>query len=120
MEDLMAKQRDTGKSLTRVIKVEGRAKATEDGRLLLITSVDGVEQKTKHQLATSQDAIYMATLKAIRAADTAGVTDLTIESSNNLVKGHMELGWKRKQPTLHGLQNEIGAWAEKFDSLRWA
>ena len=116
----MAKQMNTGKSIARVIKVGGRANTIEGGRSLLITSVDGIEQKTKHPMATSQDAIYMATLKAIRAADAAGVTDLTIESSNNLVRGHMELGWKRKQPTLHGLQDEIDAWAEKFDSLRWA
>lgn len=116
----MAKQINTGKAMVRVIKVGGSANKTEAGRALLITSVDGVEQKTKHQMATSQDAIYVATLKAIRSADAAGVTDLTIESSNNLVKGHMELEWQRKQASLHAFQDEIKAWTEKFDSLRWA
>lgn len=116
----MAKRTDTGKSMVRVIKVGGSANTAQGDRALLITSVDGVEQKTKHQMATSQDAIYVATIKAIRAADAAGVTDLTIESSNNLVKGHMELNWKRKQPSLHAFQDEIKMWTEKFDSLRWA
>lgn len=85
----------------------------------MTTLVDSKPTTTKHTDATSQEAIYVATHKAIRKAHTDGVTHLTLDSPNTVVKGHLQDGWKRSQPSLHQFQKDIEALMDEFDEVRW-
>lgn len=48
-----------------------------------------------------------------------GVTHLTIESPNTMVRGHLQDGWRQGQSNLHQFQQDIEALIEEFDEVRW-
>lgn len=116
----MARAQITGKQLARTVKVGGLSRPASAGRVLMTTLVDSKPTTTTHTDATSQEAIYVATHKAMRQAHSDGVTHLTLDSRNTVVKGHLQDGWKRSQANLHPFQEDIEALMDEFDEVRWA
>lgn len=115
----MAKQEDTGITVARTVRVGGRRRVGADGRVELTVEVDGRSTTTTYEEATHQEAIYVATVKAMRRADADAVTLLEIDSPNNLVKGHMAEDWKRREKRLTPFQEDIARLMERFDDVEW-
>ncbi|MEG3159379.1 hypothetical protein U1763_02580 [Sphingomonas sp. LB2R24] len=101
------------------MKVVGRRKDAADGRADLIVEIDGRSTTTVYNQATHQEAIYVATVKAMRRANNDGVTDLTIQSANNLVEGHVELDWRSREERLTTFRSDVTALKAEFDSVKW-
>lgn len=89
------------------------------GRTQLIVQINGRSTSTWHSQATHQEAVYVATIKAMRRAHKENVTDLTIDSPNNIVEGHMTKDWKRNEARLLPFQNDIAELVKDFDSVNW-
>ena len=106
--------------MDRTARVGGLSRPTEAGRVLVTAIVDSKSTTTRHANATSQEAIYVATHKAIRQAHAEGVTHLTIESPNTVVRGHLQDGWKRGQSNFHQFQQTIENLMEEFDEVCWS
>jgi len=120
MEAALALSTETGRTLTRTVRVEGRSKSLERGRVTMTTVVDDSVVTTRHGEATANEALYVAAQKAMRKADADGVTHLRILSGNALLEGHMEAGWQRKQAGLHPFQEALDALVDKFDDVVWS
>lgn len=115
----MARAQITGRRMDRTVSVGGHSRAASPDRVHMTALVDGKPTTTKHAKATSQEAIYVATHKAIRKAHAEGITHLTLDSPNTVVRGHLQEGWRRTQIGLHQFQQDIEALIEEFDEVRW-
>jgi ribonuclease HI len=115
----LAKKTITGCSLERTVRIAGRRKDAADGRAELIVEIDGRSTTTVYGEATHQEAIYVATVKVMRRANADGITDLTIQSANNLVEGQVVKDWRLREPRLATFQRDVIALKDEFDSVTW-
>jgi len=115
----MAKKAITGVTKVMRVRVNGRREAMQNDRSELIFEVGSQSSRLAVSDGTHQEASRIATIKALRKAHREDVTDLTIESPNALLEGHMAKNWRRTAQGHVALDADIAALTEEFDSVKW-
>lgn len=114
----MARAAITGVTSKQQVDIAGSAKRLPNGRVRLTMKVNGHSRWRDFNTASHQEATYLAALICMRQADQQMVTDLVISCPNDILRGHMKLGWRRGAKNLHPYQADFEAMHSKFDDVQ--